>query len=194
MIIAIDPGPTESAYVNAQNEKTARRKAQLKAANDRYREANRERRNAEQRQRRASNLAKQAERMRIYRAKRPDVIGAIEKRRVRPQDYKQKASAGRKVWAKRNPDKLREYAHKRSGIRLARLPSGTIKKIGTLQKWKCATCCCALNGKYHKDHIVPLAGGGKHEPLNIQLLCPTCNLKKGAKNPVKFMQERGLLL
>jgi hypothetical protein len=30
--------------------------------------------------------------------------------------------------------------------------------------------------------------------LNVQLLCPPCNLKKHAKDPIQFMQERGFLL
>lgn len=35
---------------------------------------------------------------------------------------------------------------------------------------------------FHVDHIVPLAKGGEPYCLdNLQLLCPTCNLKKGDK-------------
>lgn len=34
---------------------------------------------------------------------------------------------------------------------------------------------------FHIDHIVPLSMGGKHILKNIQLLCPKCNLQKGAK-------------
>jgi 5-methylcytosine-specific restriction endonuclease McrA len=47
---------------------------------------------------------------------------------------------------------------------------------------------------YHKDHVVPLALGGEHAPNNIQLLCPACNLSKGARHPVDFMQSKGMLL
>lgn len=36
--------------------------------------------------------------------------------------------------------------------------------------------------------------GGANDKSNIQLLCPHCNLSKGAKHPVDFMQERGMLL
>lgn len=33
----------------------------------------------------------------------------------------------------------------------------------------------------HVDHIVPLARGGADSEENLQLLCRTCNLHKGAR-------------
>ena len=47
---------------------------------------------------------------------------------------------------------------------------------------------------HHVDHIVPLAKGGQHVASNIQILCPTCNVRKSAKDPIDFMQSRGFLL
>lgn len=40
---------------------------------------------------------------------------------------------------------------------------------------------------------MPIARGGSNTDDNVQLLCPACNLKKSAKHPVDFMQERGFL-
>jgi 5-methylcytosine-specific restriction endonuclease McrA len=35
---------------------------------------------------------------------------------------------------------------------------------------------------YHVDHIVPIKAGGDEWDLdNLELSCPECNLKKGAK-------------
>ena len=34
---------------------------------------------------------------------------------------------------------------------------------------------------YHVDHIRALADGGANDRTNLQLLCPTCNIKKGAR-------------
>ena len=31
------------------------------------------------------------------------------------------------------------------------------------------------------DHIKPVSKGGKDNPTNLRLLCPSCNKKKGAK-------------
>ena len=33
------------------------------------------------------------------------------------------------------------------------------------------------------DHIVPVSRGGKDNPSNLRLLCPTCNRRKGTKRP-----------
>jgi 5-methylcytosine-specific restriction endonuclease McrA len=41
---------------------------------------------------------------------------------------------------------------------------------------------------------MPLKAGGTNDILNIQLLCKPCNLSKGAKHPIDFMQQRGFLL
>lgn len=95
----------------------------------------------------------------------------------------------------RRPDVQRESAHRRSQAKVTRLPRGTVQKIGALQRWRCAACRCDLRRSgYHMDHIMPLAKGGAHAPRNVQLLCPTCNVRKSAKHPVDFMQERGFLL
>lgn len=47
---------------------------------------------------------------------------------------------------------------------------------------------CQICGKYmpdgvgiHIDHIIPIAKGGKTVESNLQVLCSTCNLKKGSK-------------
>lgn len=179
----------------AELERTARRKAQLKKAQQKFRAANRERLNEKQRIARKKNLEKHAQRMREYRKRRPEVIAAIESRRVRPEGFRDKFNAYRREWAAANPEKISEHAHKRAGKRLGRLPSGTISSIGNLQGWKCAVCAVDLKKTgHHKDHTIPLALGGEHAPHNIQLLCPTCNLSKGAKDPIEYMRSKGRLL
>lgn len=61
------------------------------------------------------------------------------------------------------------------------------------QRGRCAVCGENLM-QYHKDHIMPLKRGGSNSILNIQLLCPECNLSKKDKHPGDFMQSRGFLL
>lgn len=46
----------------------------------------------------------------------------------------------------------------------------------------CANCGVQCDqGDFHADHIVPHSAGGKTQISNGQVLCPTCNWKKGAK-------------
>lgn len=101
-------------------------------------------------------------------------------------------SAKRRAYLRANPEKAREWRQKRRG--LGRLPRGTVRRIGEAQKWRCAACQVGIRHGYHVDHIMPLALGGIHEPLNLQLLCGPCNLSKSAKHPIRFMQEKGFLL
>ena len=99
-----------------------------------------------------------------------------------------------KLYRKKNPDKVAEFTQRRKSQTLGRLPRGAIKKIGDYQRWLCVICRCDVSKSYHVDHIMPLAKGGKHEPKNIQILCPSCNVRKSAKDPIEYMQERGFLL
>jgi 5-methylcytosine-specific restriction endonuclease McrA len=64
------------------------------------------------------------------------------------------------------------------------------------QRYKCAECGTSVKSKKnrHIDHITPLALGGSNWPWNLQILCPACNLSKGAKDPIEFARRKGRLL
>lgn len=66
--------------------------------------------------------------------------------------------------------------------------------ILTKQNGKCAFCFVKMNGVYHVDHIMPLFLGGSNWPENLQCLCPTCNVRKGAKHPNEWAKDNGRLL
>lgn len=92
-----------------------------------------------------------------------------------------KANKTLKKYRKNNQDKVREWSTTRHKRKTGRLPKGTVKNKLALQNGLCVYCKIDVTIKYHVDHIIPLAKGGKHEPSNIQILCPSCNLKKSAK-------------
>lgn len=62
------------------------------------------------------------------------------------------------------------------------------------QKGRCAYCKVKVGKKYHVDHIVPISKGGTNGRDNLQICCPTCNLRKNAKDPIEFAQELGFLI
>jgi len=48
----------------------------------------------------------------------------------------------------------------------------------------CGICGDAVDpASYHVDHVIPMTKGGTHEPDNVQVAHPLCNLSKGATVP-----------
>lgn len=107
---------------------------------------------------------------------------------------KPKSAERTRNYRRNNPHKVREFSQRRLGRKIGRLPRGFVAKLFLLQRKRCAICKCSIEKKYHVDHVIPLALGGLHKSDNIQLLCPTCNVRKSAKDPIAFMQENGFLL
>lgn len=96
-----------------------------------------------------------------------------------------------------NRDILRVRIHNRNAKKRASaslVSLDIVAKLMHLQKGRCIVCRSSLKHKRHLDHVVPLIAGGPHCDDNLQLLCPPCNLSKGAKDPLAFMRTKGLLL
>lgn len=69
-----------------------------------------------------------------------------------------------------------------------------VSRIRESQKDRCACCGTKLRKRGSLDHIVAIARAGTNWPRNLQLLCKSCNSSKHARDPIEFMQSRGLLL
>jgi len=144
-----------------------------------------------------------------WRAANPEMVRAAERANYAKDPTRKRAGAAayrranpdavRRAfaeWAAANPEKRSEYNRnakakrkKAEGVHSQR----DIEALHKLQRGFCAACKVKLQA-FHVDHIVALARGGTNDRLNLQLLCPPCNLRKGAKHPVDFMQSMGLLL
>lgn len=68
-----------------------------------------------------------------------------------------------------------------------------IADLYSKQRGCCAWCGLKLGDVYHRDHRVSLSAGGSNDISNMEILCPTCNLRKGAKDPISWANEMGRL-
>lgn len=91
------------------------------------------------------------------------------------------------MWSRKNPTKVAAVRHSRRSQK-SKSESFKYFEIEILrikQMNKCNYCQIILH-KFHIDHVMPLKLGGGNNIENIQLLCPKCNLRKGAKHPDIF--------
>lgn len=138
----------------------------------------------------SKNREQEKERSRNWRLKYP------EKAAQSHRDYylrnhpivRQKA----KEYRLENMEQYRQYSANYKALKKAkgeRLSNGRIKHMLIEQSWKCNACKADMKtAGYHLDHIVALTRGGEHRDENVQLLCPTCNLRKGKKNFEDFLK------
>ncbi len=137
-----------------------------------------------------NNKARKNEIGRAYRARN------VEKQRAYREANREKMKVYMADYFSRNLEKFAIYSQNRRALKKAsggRLSDGLVGKLRRLQRNCCAVCRKVL-ADAHLDHVVPLFAGGVHADENMQLLCPHCNLSKGAKDPIAFMQSRGMLL
>ena len=91
------------------------------------------------------------------------------------------AEAERLVAGRRRRDKL-AWANRvlEGGEQIQR--EGIPPEVRRVVHERCSGKCmeCGSSFDLHYDHILPLALGGSNSVKNLQLLCSTCNLRKGA--------------
>lgn len=105
---------------------------------------------------------------------------------------------GQAEYIRKNAHRYLAHVHTRRARKKASGGTHTAADIAAIAKaqgHRCAYCRADLRKtKRHVDHIMPLALGGSNDKSNIQLTCQPCNLSKGARDPIAFAQERGMLL
>lgn len=160
-----------------------------------YYSANSEEIKARSRRFYSSNADRISSDSKIYRATNQEKIKSRGKQYYAANSEKLKM--GFKKYKKNNREKFRLLGHKRRAILNndgGSLSKGISERLLTLQKGRCRICKSKVaGGRYHLDHIVPISKGGPNVDRNIQVLCPTCNLKKQAKLPHIYAQELGVL-
>lgn len=142
----------------------------------------------------AYNASKRGDRKKRYEENR----GLILKDRA-AYYQKNKANIVARVasWRKANPAKKAEYGNARRA-RMAgiggRYTDANVKTLMRIQGGRCVYCKDDMSKGFHVDHIMPLSLGGSNDRKNIQLTCPTCNMRKNRKHPIDFAQQMGMLL
>ena len=138
-----------------------------------------------------------------------------EKQKIYNANNKDKTLANAKTYREKYPDKVREakkkcvenkrehYATQKRNYKISKKNAeGThtakdVKLMFLSQNGLCNGCNKPLEttgkNKYHVDHIVALANGGSNYPSNLQLLCPTCNMSKGAKDFEEWKKYKALI-
>jgi 5-methylcytosine-specific restriction endonuclease McrA len=144
---------------------------------------------------RDSLLAKQ----KIYKANNRDLIS-----RAGAEYYERNKEALRlktSLYRKANPEYVLQAQRNRRAKKKNSVGTHTVEDVQnlfSLQRGRCACCPSKLQTqgkeKYHVDHIISLARGGSNDKYNLQILCPSCNLSKHAKDPIEWAQKNGRLL
>lgn len=125
----------------------------------------------------------------------PDIMKQYSK--IWRSNNKEKHHESLKKWRSENKDIVRVHANNRRCRLRGVSGSHTIFDICEIierQKYKCVYCGKSVKKSYHVDHIQPISKGGGNGKDNLQICCPTCNLRKHAKDPIDFAQELGLLI
>lgn len=129
------------------------------------------------------------------------IANNLEKMRAIRKEWKlknkEKVKADKAQWMRIHPEVRVSIEAARRARKVGaggRFTRQEIDELHAKQKGKCAICCVSLLGKFHRDHIVPIALGGTSDIGNIQLLCQPCNSRKGAKHPIDYAKQIGMLL
>lgn len=117
-----------------------------------------------------------------YRKGHPELINRL---RQWQKDNKERDKANQKRWREENKGKLVTYGENR---RCRILENGGFHTNGEWEflkaqyNFSCAHCQVQEPFvRLQRDHIIPVSKGGSNNIENIQPLCKTCNLRKGAK-------------
>lgn len=96
-------------------------------------------------------------------------------------------------WRAKNTELVRAirsgYKARRRAIELAGDSSADIAKWLAQQDMTCRWCGIDCETAYHIDHVHPLSKGGLHVVSNLCISCPTCNVRKNAKNPLDWAEQ-----
>ena len=114
-------------------------------------------------------------------------LGRLKEKYAKDPAMRARIQARAKVWRASHREEIRQQARLNDAIRAQRehANGGRLSRNIRQQLQEKQRGCCALCGTQMKqseiDHIVPVVKGGPSCDENVQLVCPTCNKRKGTK-------------
>lgn len=115
----------------------------------------------------------------------------LERRRERHRIKNLKENMTPESYA-RLQEHVKRNSHKRRAQMKDELSPGIYQRLYVAQCGQCVYCRISLDEVTpHLDHIMPLALGGSNTDDNVQLLCPTCNIRKGSTHPAEYEARIG---
>jgi 5-methylcytosine-specific restriction endonuclease McrA len=97
------------------------------------------------------------------------------------------------AWRAANPDRRRiismNYKARRRAQEAGGVTTGELRQGIESQRKVCFWCNTDCSGGHHIDHVEPLSRGGRHEIANLVVACPTCNLRKQAMLPERWIKQ-----
>lgn len=177
------------ATYHDKNRESANRKS------SEYYAKNKEARKAANKRWVSENMDRYAEWRRSYYQQNKDRI--LERSNARYQEKGEEIRARLTAYRAAYPERRRAIDARMRVKRLIAPGSHTAADIANLmklQRGKCVVCKCDIRKSFHVDHVQPLAKGGSNDRDNLQLLCPPCNKRKHARDPIEFMNKQGYLL
>jgi HNH endonuclease len=132
-----------------------------------------------------------ASKRKYYEAHKQEMKDRTQARRTANPEAER--ARNRQQYAK-DPTPFRQRAQRRE--ERDRLVGGTFTDLDKcalfqIQRGLCANPYCEADlaeTGFHADHKIPVMRGGSHDPVNRQLLCPTCNHRKCALSNEEWLQ------
>lgn len=111
----------------------------------------------------------------------------LECRRLRHAANREEDNERSRQWARDNPDKHREYSHRRRA-RENGATIGLVDEAAVFERDGMCMYCGATHKKLTIDHIMALSNGGPHSEDNTMAACGYCNRSKGTKPLAEWLQ------
>ena len=139
-----------------------------------------------------------------YRKNRDQYLARAAKRRA---DNPEASRANNLAYKKANPEKWREYQRRwrddnphvkqaekqrrRTRERCAPGRGVSAREWRAIVAGSLGICVyCHSRAKRTMDHVIPILGGGAHDPDNVVAACLSCNSSKGATPLIVWMAKR----